>query len=241
MRKRLSPFNESMSSRTLLVIEAGVIVVSILLSLYIQGLYDASRMNERKEDLLKSLSTVIEQDIAQIDFFSNIQNRSHRSAEILLYPNQDLVIDSIYWHLSSVGMGLRSFFPQRSPFEEIIDAQVTRHIRSPELRTDLFTLFGEDLERHEVHTKEYDQLFLSFNRYLSETYLLVDWWREGSGQIPEIDVTSFDRTLRPDQDRKLRGMLIEALFATSSYASELGYLKGKYVSLQEDILAEIGS
>lgn len=239
MRKRLSPLTTTMSSRSLLLVEAVVIIVSILLSLYLQGLYDSSRMTERKEDLLQSLATVIEQDMAQIEYFSQIQNRSHRSAELLLDSDLDVTLDSVYWHLSSVGMGLRSFFPQRSPFEEIIDAQVTRHIHSTDLRTDLFKLFSEDLERHEVHTKEYDQLFLTFNRYLSENYLLVDWWREGLGTLPEIDITSFDTSMNPQGDRKLRGMLIESLFATSSYASELAYLRAKYSELQNLIAMEL--
>ena len=84
--------------------------------------------------------------------------------------------DSIIYHLSSVGRGLRSFFPQEGVFNQLISSDLIKRIDSEDLKINLFKLFNEDLKRHEVHTKEYDVYFLDFNYKLSVNFFLEDEW-----------------------------------------------------------------
>ena len=238
MRRLVNAIGKT-SAKSSMLAEGVIIVLSILTSLFIQSTYDDYKVNARKEALLAGLADVIKQDEMQISYFEKLQHRSNNSAQVILVDAADLGLDSLYWHLSSVGMGLRSFFPQRSPFDQLVEAQVIQHINSQDLRIALFKLFSEDLERHDVHTKEFDVLFLELNRYLSTTYLLEDTWIEGTSTLPSISVASYDKQLDPISDRKLRGMLIEAQNATASYAAELATLKRKYAQLSDLIELEL--
>ena len=67
--------------------------------------------------------------------------------------------DSIVFHLSSVGRALRSFFPQESIFNQLLNTDLIKMIESNRLKNKLFKLYNEDLKRHDVHTKEFDAFF----------------------------------------------------------------------------------
>ena len=238
MRRLVNPIRKT-SAKSSMLAEGIIIVLSILTSLLIQSFYDDYKLNARKEALLAGLADIIAQDEIQISYFEKLQHRSNNSAQVILADAADMGLDSLYWHLSSVGMGLRSFFPQRSPFDQLVEAQVIQHINSQDLRIALFKLFSEDLERHAVHTKEFDALFLELNKYLSTAYLLVDTWLEGTSTLPSISIASYDKRSDPLSDRKLTGMVIEAQNATASYAAELATLRRKYAQLGDLIEVEL--
>ena len=238
MRRLVNPIRKT-SAKSSMLAEGIIIVLSILTSLLIQSFYDDYKLNARKEALLAGLADIIAQDEIQISYFEKLQHRSNNSAQVILADAADMELDSLYWHLSSVGMGLRSFFPQRSPFDQLVEAQVIQHINSQDLRIALFKLFSEDLERHAVHTKEFDALFLELNKYLSTAYLLVDTWLEGTSTLPSISIASYDKRSDPLSDRKLTGMVIEAQNATASYAAELATLRRKYAQLGDLIEVEL--
>ena len=75
--------------------------------------------------------------------------------------------DKIMYNISSVGRALKSFFPQEGIFNQLISSDLIKRIKSETLKNRLFKLFNEDLKRHDVHTKEYDNFFLKFNYKLS--------------------------------------------------------------------------
>ena len=51
------------------------------------------------------------------------------------------------------------------------------------LKNRLFKLYNEDLRRHDVHTKEYDNFFLEFNYKLSEKFFLEHNWKTDASRI----------------------------------------------------------
>ena len=137
--------------------------------------------------------------------------------------------DSIIYHLSSVGRGLRSFFPQEGVFNQLISSDLIKRIDSEDLKINLFKLFNEDLKRHEVHTKEYDVYFLDFNYKLSVNFFLEDEW---SIERDPIKVQSYRFNQKYYFSDSMYGDLIELKSSMISYIKELEELKKTYLSLQ---------
>ena len=174
--------NQSSSLRYFAVkysFEFVVIILGILISL----LLEQNRQNkieiDRKNNTIKQLVNVIDEDINQINGFIYLQNYSLKSCNLILdnLNNQSTMSeDSIVFHLSSVGRGLRSFFPQQGIFNQLVNSDLIKMIQSDEMKTKLFKLYNEDLRRHDVHTKEYDDFFLDYNYRLSENFFLQDSW-----------------------------------------------------------------
>ena len=150
-----------------------VIFLGILISLY----FEQSRQNkiehDRKNKSIEQLIKVIDQDISQINNFIKLQDISFESC-MILYDNLNNEIklsnDKKMYHVSSVGRALKSFFPQEGIFNQLISSDLIKRIKSETLKNKLFKLYNEDLRRHDVHTKEYDNFFLKFNYNLSENF-----------------------------------------------------------------------
>ena len=49
-------------------------------------------------------------------------------------------------------------------------------------------LYNEDLRRHDVHTKEYDDFFLKFNYNLSEKFFLEHNWKTNVSEVNQIEI-----------------------------------------------------
>ena len=147
-----------------------VIFLGILISLYFEQSRQDSKENDRKNNSIEQLIKVIDQDIKQIDNFIKLQQMSLESSD-KLYSNlrydEKLSDDKIMYNISSVGRALKSFFPQEGIFNQLISSDLIKRINSETLKNRLFKLFNEDLRRHDVHTKEYDNFFLQFNYKLS--------------------------------------------------------------------------
>ena len=94
-----------------------VIILGILISLLLEQNRQNSIEIDRKNNTIKQLINVIEEDINQIDGFLYLQTYSLISAnKVLSNLNNNEVMneDSIVFHLSSVGRALRSFFLQQA-------------------------------------------------------------------------------------------------------------------------------
>ena len=147
-----------------------VIFLGILISLYFEQSRQDSKENDRKNNSIEQLIKVIDQDIKQIDNFIKLQQMSLESSDKLygnLRYDEKLSDDKIMYNISSVGRALKSFFPQEGIFNQLISSDLIKRINSETLKNRLFKLFNEDLRRHDVHTKEYDNFFLQFNYNLS--------------------------------------------------------------------------
>ena len=186
----------------------------------------------KKNDSIKQLLKVIEEDLNQIDRFIVLQNFSLNSCNLIfdnLKKNNIMSNDSIIYHLSSIGRGLRSFFPQEGVFNQLISSDLIKRIDSEDLKINLFKLFNEDLKRHEVHTKEYDVYFLDFNYKLSVNFFLEDEW---SIESDPIKIQSYRFNQKYYFSDLMYGDLIELKSSMISYIKELKELKKIYLSLQ---------
>ena len=104
-----------------------VIILGILISL----LLEQRRQNEieinRKNNTIKQLINVIDEDINQIQGFIILQNYSLNSCNLIFdnLNNKNIMEeDSVIYHLSSVGRALRSFFPQEGIFNQLVNSDL---------------------------------------------------------------------------------------------------------------------
>ena len=125
-----------------------VIILGILISLLLEQNRQNSIEIDRKNNTIKQLVNVIEEDINQIDGFLYLQTYSLISAnKVLSNLNNKKVMpeDSIVFHLSSVGRALRSFFPQQGIFDQLVSSDLIKMIESDLLKTKLFKLYNDCL------------------------------------------------------------------------------------------------
>ena len=108
-------------------------MLGILISLFLEQRRQDSIESERKNNTIKQLVNVIEEDINQIDGFIYLQKFSLNSCN-LIFENvankNSMTEDSIVFHLSSVGRALRSFFPQESIFDQLLNTDLIKMIES---------------------------------------------------------------------------------------------------------------
>ena len=219
-----------------------VIIFGILISLLLEQNRQNSIEVDRKNNTIKQLVRVIEEDIDQIEGFLYLQKYSLVSANKILSDLNDNTLipeDSIVFHLSSIGRALRSFFPQQGIFDQLVSSDLIKMIESEELKTKLFKLYNEDLRRHDVHTKEYDAFFLDYNYRLSEHFFLQDSWVKTPNAANPIIIDSYKFNSSYYRSRKVFADIIESKSNIQSYINELAYLKQIFVTLKTLCLSEI--
>ena len=219
-----------------------VIFLGILISLYFEDARQDRLENERKNKSIEQLINVIDQDINQINNFIKLQEVSLESSDIL-YDNLNNEInlseEKIMYHISSVGRALKSFFPQEGIFNQLISSDLIKRIKSETLKTKLFKLFNEDLRRHDVHTKEYDDFFLDFNYKLSVNFFLEHNWKTDVSEVDQIEILKYRFNNKLYKSDEFFGNLIESRKNIKAYLNELNELKLKYSDLKSLCLDEI--
>ena len=219
-----------------------VIFLGILISLYFEDARQDRVENERKNKSIEQLISVIDQDINQINNFIKLQEVSLESSDIL-YDNLNNEInlseEKIMYHISSVGRALKSFFPQEGIFNQLISSDLIKRIKSETLKTKLFKLFNEDLRRHDVHTKEYDDFFLDFNYKLSVNFFLEHNWKTDVSEVDQIEILKYRFNNKFYESDEFFGNLIESRKNIKAYLNELNELKLKYSDLKSLCLDEI--
>ena len=219
-----------------------VIFLGILISLYFEQSRQDSKENDRKNNSIEQLIKVIDQDIKQIDNFIKLQQMSLESSDKLygnLRYDEKLSDDKIMYNISSVGRALKSFFPQEGIFNQLISSDLIKRINSETLKNRLFKLFNEDLRRHDVHTKEYDNFFLQFNYKLSVKFFLEHNWKTDASDANQIEILKYRFNNDFYRSDEFFGNLIEARKNISAYLTEVKELKIKYLDLKSLCLDEI--
>ena len=219
-----------------------VIFLGILISLYFEDARQDRLENERKNKSIEQLINVIDQDINQINNFIKLQEVSLESSDIL-YDNLNNEInlseEKIMYHISSVGRALKSFFPQEGIFNQLISSDLIKRIKSETLKTKLFKLFNQDLRRHDVNTKEYDDFFLDFNYKLSVNFFLEHNWKTDVSEVDQIEIIKYRFNNKFYESDEFFGNLIESRKNIKAYLNELNELKLKYSDLKSLCLDEI--
>ena len=215
-----------------------VIILGILISL----LLEQRRQNEIEINTIKQLINVIDEDINQIQGFIILQNYSLNSCNLIFdnLNNKNIMEeDSVIYHLSSVGRALRSFFPQEGIFNQLVNSDLIKMIKSDKLKTTLFKLYNEDLKRHEVHTKEYDKFFLDYNYRLSENFYLQDTWSTSPTDKNPILISGYRYNESYYRSSKIFADIIESKSSIEQYIKELNNLNYAFNELRSLCLKEL--
>ena len=93
--------------------------------------------------------------------------------------------------------------------------------------------------RHDVHTKEYDEFFLSFNYKLSVNFFLEHNWKTDASEVNQIEIKKYRFNNSFYTSDEFFGNLIEARKNISAYLTELQDLKTKYSDLKSLCIDEI--
>ena len=224
------------------LVEFIVIIVGILISLSLESARQNAIENELKNKIIKRLVGVIEEDINQIDGFIYLQNYSLKSCNLIfdnLNNKNKMSEDSIIFHLSSVGRALRSFFPQEGIFNQLVNSDLIKMINSDKLKTNLFKLYNEDLKRHEVHTKEFDNFFLDYNYRLSENFYLQDTWSTSPIDENPISISGYRFNESYYKSSKIFADIIESKSSIQQYIKELNDLFNSFLELKSLCINEL--
>ena len=212
-----------------------VIFLGILISLYFEQSRQNRIENDRKNKSIEQLIKVINQDISQIDNFITLQEISLESC-LVLYDNlnQELILsnDKKMYHSSSVGRALKSFFPQEGIFNQLISSDLIKRINSETLKNKLFKLYNEELRRHDVHTKEYDNFFIKFNYSLSENFFLEHNWSTNPNDEKKIKIINYRFNRKYYKSDAFFADIIESKKSIIAYLAELNYLKKSFNDLK---------
>jgi len=114
-------------------------------------------------------------------------------------------------------------------------------IESEELTMKLFKLYNEDLRRHDVHTKEFDNFFLKFNYSLSENFYLQDNWSNSPTDSNPIRINSYRFNEEYYKSKKMYSDIIESKTSIVQYLQELEALKISFSSLKELCIDELSN
>ena len=146
-------------------IELIAIVISILLSFFLEDLRQENEEKEKKDDLVKDLRLVVTEDQKQIAALRNTLEQSllciARLQDDISSGHKDLTDAAALDSLLCVEVG-HSFFPQDGVYAQMVATGALELIESNELKTQLLEIFTHLKDRNYATSMEIDSFNISF-------------------------------------------------------------------------------
>jgi len=146
-------------------IELMAIVISILLSFFLEDLRQENEEKEKKDDLVKDLRLVVTEDQKQIAALRNTLEQSllciARLQDDISSGHEDLTDAAALDSLLCVEVG-HSFFPQDGVYAQMVATGALELIESNELKTQLLEIFTHLKDRNYATSMEIDSFNISF-------------------------------------------------------------------------------
>ena len=141
-------------------IEGSVILLSILLSFYVEDIRQNKENREKKDQYLYDLSSTLESDLEQID---NLLKTLYRSTDLITEVQNDIDqnhtlfsdIDAVN-KILDIEVGI-SFFPQDGIFDQMISTGSFELIKNMELKKLLLEMYNHQKDRNFATSTEIDQ------------------------------------------------------------------------------------
>ena len=141
-------------------IEGSVILLSILLSFYVEDIRQNKENREKKDQYLYDLSSTLESDLEQID---NLLKTLYRSTDLITEIQNDIDqghtlfsdIDAVN-KILDIEVGI-SFFPQDGIFDQMISTGSFELIKNMELKKLLLEMYNHQKDRNFATSTEIDQ------------------------------------------------------------------------------------
>ena len=158
-------------------LESIAIIVSVLFSFYLEDLRVTNEKTNYKNELVKNLKAIINEDLINIQNIKELQNRAYAGADLIINDMMDGKMDLDKKEIAANYLLVRqrgwvSFFPQNGSYTELISTGSLELIRSTNFRKALTNTYTHLYERNLQVSRTIDDFFLdAFTRY--SPYIII--------------------------------------------------------------------
>ena len=168
------------------IVQGIVIILSVLLSFYLEQRRQVNITQQEKNFLLTDLTKTLETDIIQIEIILNGLNESDKNLIKLIddiNSNHTLLTDrEVAEILLQIQIGT-SFFPQDGIFNQLIANGTFNLIENEELKSLLISMYTHKKERNYATSTEIDNFNLLWRRQIMGNFRIQFNYNSYDGEI----------------------------------------------------------
>ena len=226
------------------VVQAIVIILSVLLSFYLEQRRQVNITKQEKNYLLTDLSKTLEDDINQIEIILEGLDRSDKNLIRLLddiNSNHTLLTDrEVAEVLLEIQIGT-SFFPQDGIFNQLIANGTFNLIENEELKSLLLNMYTHKKERNYATSTEIDNFNLLWRRQIMGNFRIQFNYNSYDGEIyGQQELTRFRFNRQYYLSNELYGALSQSRIYVGMYTRFLNDQKNEYQTALALSKTEIG-
>ena len=217
------------------IVQAIVIILSVLLSFYLEQRRQVNITKQEKNYLLTDLSKTLEDDINQIEIILEGLDRSDKNLIRLLddiNSNHTLLTDrEVAEVLLEIQIGT-SFFPQDGIFNQLIANGTFNLIENEELKSLLLNMYTHKKERNYATSTEIDNFNLLWRRQIMGNFRIQFNYNSYDGEIyGQQELTRFRFNRQYYLSNELYGALSQSRIYVGMYTRFLNDQKNEYCLL----------
>ena len=226
------------------IVQAIVIILSVLLSFYLEQRRQVNITKQEKNYLLTDLSKTLEDDINQIEIILEGLDRSDKNLIRLLddiNSNHTLLTDrEVAEVLLEIQIGT-SFFPQDGIFNQLIANGTFNLIENEELKSLLLNMYTHKKERNYATSTEIDNFNLLWRRQIMGNFRIQFNYNSYDGKIyGQQELTRFRFNRQYYLSNELYGALSQSRIYVGMYTRFLNDQKNEYQTALALSKTEIG-
>ena len=226
------------------IVQAIVIILSVLLSFYLEQRRQVNITKQEKNYLLTDLSKTLEDDINQIEIILEGLDRSDKNLIRLLddiNSNHTLLTDrEVAEVLLQIQIGT-SFFPQDGIFNQLIANGTFNLIENEELKSLLLNMYTHKKERNYATSTEIDNFNLLWRRQIMGNFRIQFNYNSYDGEIyGQQELTRFRFNRQYYLSNELYGALSQSRIYVGMYTRFLNDQKNEYQTALALSKTEIG-
>ena len=241
MTKRTNTFKSFLRNN---VVQAIVIILSVLLSFYLEQRRQVNITKQEKNYLLTDLTKTLEGDINQIEIILEGLDKSDKNLIKLLDDinnNHTLLTDrEVAEVLLQIQIGT-SFFPQDGIFNQLIANGTFNLIENEELKSILLNMYTHKKERNYATSTEIDNFNLLWRRQIMGNFRIQFNYNSYDGEIyGQQELTRFRFNRQYYLSNELYGALSQSRIYVGMYTRFLNDQKNEYQTALALSKTEIG-
>ena len=226
------------------VVQAIVIILSVLLSFYLEQRRQVNITKQEKNYLLTDLTKTLEGDINQIEIILEGLDKSDKNLIKLLDDinnNHTLISDrEVAEILLQIQIGT-SFFPQDGIFNQLIANGTFNLIENEELKSLLLNMYTHKKERNYATSIEIDNFNLRWRRQIMGNFRIQFNYNSYDGEIyGQQELTRFRFNKQYYLSNELYGALSQSRIYVGMYTRFLNDQKNEYQTALALSKTEIG-
>ncbi len=241
MTKTINTFKSFLRNN---VVQAIVIILSVLLSFYLEQRRQVNITKQEKNYLLTDLTKTLEGDINQIEIILEGLDKSDKNLIKLLDDinnNHTLLTDrEVAEVLLQIQIGT-SFFPQDGIFNQLISNGTFNLIENEELKSLLLNMYTHKKKRNYATSTEIDNFNLLWRRQIMGNFRIQFNYNSYDGEIyGQQELTRFRFNRQYYLSNELYGALSQSRIYVGMYTRFLNDQKNEYQTALALSKTEIG-